>query len=212
MKTKAKKRSLASPHDDKIRPQSVQKRRRKLSIRSQSKIEICILAGGLASRMGRDKSKLRLGRKTFLTHIRNVAKNLEFPVRVIRHDLIPRCGPLGGIFTALQTTSTDAVLFLACDMPQISHTLLAQLLDRYRRDETSLFTWVDDMAGFPFLITRDALPIIEQLILEKAYSLQNLSLKTRARKFHPGSALKSELININTPDDLKELKSSRKNG
>ena len=69
--------------------------------------------------MGRDKSRLKLGRRTMLGHIRAEAKTLGLPVRVIRRDLVPRCGPLGGIFTALKTTSADGVLFLACDMPFI---------------------------------------------------------------------------------------------
>src|SRR5215213_7030364 len=93
-------------------------------------LEICILAGGLSSRMGRDKSKLRLGGKTLLSHVRKTAGTLDLPVRVVRRDLVPRCGPMGGIYTALKTTSAEAVLFLACDMPQISSALLKKLLQQ----------------------------------------------------------------------------------
>lgn len=204
MKAKAKPQVPAKPDEDEVRPQLIQKRGEP----SQSKIEICILAGGLGSRMGRDKSKLRLGRKTFLSHIRSVAQTLGFPVRVIRRDLVPRCGPLGGIFTALHTTSADAVLFLACDMPKVSSTLLGRLVKCQQRHDASVFTSKNGIDGFPFLITRSALSIVEQLIVQKNYSLQNLSLKIQAKKFRAGN---SELININTPDDLKELKSSLKN-
>ena len=54
------------------------------------KCEVFILAGGLSTRMGRDKSKLRLGRRTMLSIIREMAQQLHFPVRVIRRDLVPR--------------------------------------------------------------------------------------------------------------------------
>ncbi|MBI3255114.1 MAG: NTP transferase domain-containing protein, partial [Nitrosarchaeum sp.] len=33
---------------------------------------------------------------------------------------VPRCGPLGGILTGLRSAKTEAVLFLACDMPLIT--------------------------------------------------------------------------------------------
>jgi hypothetical protein len=65
--------------------------------------EICILAGGLSSRMGRNKAALRIGRRTLLGVVRDNARRLDLPVRVIRRDLVPRCGPLGGICPAPKT-------------------------------------------------------------------------------------------------------------
>src|SRR6266566_1093085 len=99
-----------------------------MKLQPSSSVEICILAGGLSRRMGRDKSRLRLGRRTMLGHIRGEARKLGFPVRVIRRDAVPRCGPLGGVYTALKTTRAHAVVFLACDMPFVSADLIAFLL------------------------------------------------------------------------------------
>src|SRR5262249_39630703 len=90
--------------------------------------EICILAGGSSKRMGRDKSRLRVGPTTMLGHIRKAAGATGLPVRIIRRDCIPKCGPLSGIYTALKTTRADAVLFLACDMPLISKDLIQFIL------------------------------------------------------------------------------------
>ena len=87
-------------------------------------LEVCILAGGLSSRMGRDKARLRLNGRTLLAQVRDAAQTLGCPVRVIRRDLVTRCGPLGGVFTALKTSRAEAVLFLACDMPFVSPELL----------------------------------------------------------------------------------------
>ena len=94
--------------------------------------EIVILAGGLSSRMGRDKSRIRLGRRTILGHVRAIAAQLHLPVRVLRRDALPRCGPLGGIYTALTRSRADAVLFLACDMPFVSPAFLKQMLKIFR--------------------------------------------------------------------------------
>src|ERR1700691_5640250 len=92
-------------------------------------MEICILAGGLSTRMGRDKARLRLGGKTLLRRVRDVAAQTQWPARGIRRDLVARCGPLGGVYTALQTTSADNVLFLACDMPFVTIELVERLIE-----------------------------------------------------------------------------------
>ncbi|MEP6664612.1 MAG: molybdenum cofactor guanylyltransferase [Verrucomicrobiota bacterium] len=172
---------------------------------ANSLVEICILAGGLSSRMGRDKSKLRIDGRTLLAHIQGIAKTTGFPVRVIRRDLVPRCGPLGGIYTALETTSAKSVLFLACDMPQITELLLKELIEKFRTSGRTVFTSSDEGAGFPFLIRSAALSRIERLMEQKQFSLQNLAKVLRAKKFHD-AGFKDQLRNLNTPQDWLELK------
>ena len=166
--------------------------------------EICLLAGGLSSRMGRDKARLRLGRRTLLGHVRAVARALALPVRVIRRDLVPRCGPLGGIYTALKTSEAEAVLFLACDMPFVSPTLLQTLLDNAGRAK-AVFTREAGRAGFPFLLRHTALAVVEQQLAAKEFSLQSLAKKLRARTLRPPKGA-LELFNINTPEDWREAR------
>ena len=175
-------------------------------VRSEKSLEICILAGGLSSRMGRDKSKLRLGGKPLLSHVRRIAKTLNVPVRIIRRDLVPRCGPLGGIYTALKTTSAEAVFFLACDMPQVSRVFIEKILQYSVNGCESVFTWNGDKAGFPFVLNHRALPVVEKLLVENQFSMQILAKEVPAKKFRPGRAFKSDLLNVNTPSDWVEVK------
>lgn len=163
--------------------------------------EICLLAGGLSSRMGRDKARLRLGRRTLLGHVRALARALKLPVRVIRRDLVPRCGPLGGVYTALKTSETEATLFLACDMPFVSATLLQTLVSNARRTK-AVFTRAEGRAGFPFLLRRTTLTVVERQLAAKEFSLQSLAKKLGARTLRPGKE-SPELLNINTPEDWR---------
>ena len=96
---------------------------------------VCILAGGLSQRMGRDKSRLRLGSHTLISHIRATLKDSGWPVRVLRRDVVDRCGPLGGIYTALCTTRAEVVIFLACDMPFVSVVWLQRLRRGLRKKD-----------------------------------------------------------------------------
>lgn len=166
--------------------------------------EICILAGGLSSRMGRDKARLRLRGQSLLSRVRTVAAQARWPVRVIRRDLVPRCGPLGGVCTALKTTRAEVVLFLACDMPFITAELIGKLVKLRQTRNLAVFTLGGQGPGFPFLLRRAALPRVEEQIAAGEFSLQSLAAKCRARMIRaPGGA--RSLFNVNTPADLKRM-------
>ena len=162
---------------------------------------ICVLAGGLSTRMGRNKGRLRLGQRTMLGEIRVVATTLGLPVRVIRRDLVPRCGPIGGIYTAQKTSRFEAELFLACDMPFVSAEWLAALLAVFRQKPRPLFTAVNRVAGFPLLLPQAALPVVEAQMLKRTFSLQELARALRARLIRPPRARRAEFFNVNFPAD-----------
>ena len=171
------------------------------------RFEICILAGGLSSRMGRDKSRLRLGGRTLLAHIRDTAKTVGLPHRIIRRDLVAHCGPLGGLYTALVTSRADATLFLSCDMPFVSAGLLEMLLLKAKRNEAALFVEANGLVGFPLLLfRRTALPVVESQLEKRAFSLQQLTQALRSQTIRLAARQARELFNVNTPDDLRNAR------
>ena len=171
------------------------------------RFEICILAGGLSSRMGRDKSRLRLGGRTLLAHIRATAKTVGLPHRIIRRDLVSHCGPLGGLYTALVTSRADATLFLSCDMPFVSAGLLEMLLLKAKRNEAALFVEANGLVGFPLLLFRQtALPVVESQLEKRAFSLQQLTQALRSQTIRLAARQARELFNVNTPDDLRNAR------
>lgn len=164
-------------------------------------VEICILAGGLSRRMGRDKSRLRLRGKTLLRRVRDIAEKTGLPARVIRRDLVPRCGPLGGVQTALQTTKADTVLFLACDMPFITPEMIRKIARFSSQKRGVVFTRHGPaLIGFPFLLRREHLKIVVLQLKNRRFSIQLLARRCRAKSFSPPFA-KWRLFNVNTPDD-----------
>lgn len=168
--------------------------------------EICILAGGLSRRMGRDKSRLKLGPRTMLGQIRAEAKSLGWPVRVIRRDAVPRCGPLGGIFTALKTTRADVILFLACDMPWITTTLLRVVFRRFGRTNLALFVRSQNVVGFPFALRREARTVVAGQIARKELSLHALARALKAKTLRPSLRQRAQLRNVNTPGEWERAR------
>jgi molybdopterin-guanine dinucleotide biosynthesis protein A len=157
--------------------------------------------------MGRDKAKVRLGARTLLAHARTAARRLGAPVCVVRRDLVPQCGPLGGIYTALKMCGAAAVLFLAVDMPFVSAGLLQELLRALGARRRAVFVAVKGVAGFPLVVRTAALPLVEAQVARGEFSLQALARVLRAKLVEPKSR-EGELININTREEL--AKASRR--
>jgi molybdenum cofactor guanylyltransferase len=179
---------------------------------NQHIVELCILAGGLSSRMGRDKSGLRLGSLSMLGHIRRLGKDLGMPVRVIKRDIVPRCGPLGGIYTGLHASRADQVLFIACDMPFLSAGLLKKLCEQMKPSQNALFLDHDGLAGFPLLLRREpCLPLVSQQISAGQLSLQALAKALNAKLVRPARGWKDQLQNINTPEEYEEARARIRN-
>ena len=166
---------------------------------------IIVLAGGLSTRMGRDKSSLRLGRRTLTAHLRARLAPLGWPVHVLRRDTILRCGPLGGLYTALRHprhAAVPALLFLACDMPFVTPAWLRHLRRALRPGDLGAFTVIERLAGFPLILRPDALPIIDQQIQQRQFSLQALARALRARAATPPSSQVEQFLNLNTPAEF----------
>jgi molybdopterin-guanine dinucleotide biosynthesis protein A len=169
--------------------------------------------------MGRDKSRLRLGRITMLGHIQKAARATGLRVRIIRRDFIPKCGPLSGIYTALKTAKSDTILFLACDMPLVSTELIQFILRQVgehsskksvesrlqRAVRTShsrgLFIRSRGRAGFPFILPREAIEAVACQIQTGDYSLQSLASSLRATILPLSRPWSQQLFNINTQKD-----------
>lgn len=121
----------------------------------QQAIGTYVLAGGLSSRMGRDKAMLQLGGKTLLARAVETLKSvpalrtgdceplvtivgdrtlLEGADRAIV-DRYPGCGPLGGMEAALndllRTGGDRFAFFIPVDMPFLATQLIQSLLEEW---------------------------------------------------------------------------------
>lgn len=177
-----------------------------------------VLAGGSASRMGRDKGDLvyytepqkyhtaallmHLGLDTYISQREKQKRHRKFQYIIDRYENI---GPMAGVLSAFEQQQT-AWLVVACDYPLIKTQHLDYLLSQ--RDTTKTATvFLDEANGF-FLPTvaiyeTGFFPLLRENIARKDYSFQKLlqshavkALKTQDRAFR----------SIDTPAEYNAIK------
>ncbi len=109
------------------------------------RVNAFVLAGGLSTRMGRDKAFLQIAGASLLERALKLARAATGTAQIVGpagrlrafgaviEDVYPNCGPLGGIHAALARSSTDLNLMLAVDLPFVRLEFLSFLLARARK-------------------------------------------------------------------------------
>jgi len=170
-------------------------------------VEVCILAGGLSTRMGADKARVRLGRWTLLGHVRAAAAETGWKVRVIREDLVERCGPLGGVLTGMLTSRAEVMVFLSCDMPFVTARWLKKLVRvRKASGAKAVFTEQDSLVGFPFVLMRECAEMVETQRVKGEFSLQALAKVLKVERVAVTEREAWRIMNVNTPEALEEAR------
>jgi molybdopterin-guanine dinucleotide biosynthesis protein A len=174
-----------------------------------------VLAGGKSTRMGQDKALLNWYGVTLLDHMVELLRRVADPVQVVGRDpfpdRLPGLGPLSGIATGLETSSTDANLFVAVDLPLLTEDFLKFLRVRILASVHPLLACKIGSA-FPLClgVWRPMLPEITRCLSAGQLSIRGLiegsnsenisEMDLHREGFDPGI-----FRNINTPGDYREL-------
>jgi molybdopterin-guanine dinucleotide biosynthesis protein A len=164
--------------------------------------------------MGRDKALLPWHGQTLLDHMIQLVRTVAHPVHVVGRDplpdRLPGLGPLSGIATGLEATSTDANLFVAVDLPFLSGDFLIFLKHRLLSSSHPLLACkIGSVFPLCLGIWRPMLPEVQQHLDARLLSVHGLiesvpseiisETELRREGFHPPDIFR----NINTPQDLE---------
>ncbi len=173
-----------------------------------------VLAGGRSSRMGRDKALLRHWGVPLVVRAAAAVADAAGSVTIlgdpglygrfgwpILADAEPDLGPIGGLLTALEHTRAEWNVLVACDMPDVSPTLLRELLRKTIRARGRCVAPFTE-GGFEPLCAvykRNALPEVRLAIAEGRLKMRDLLPLLDAV---PVTGLDAVCFrNVNTPDD-----------
>jgi molybdopterin-guanine dinucleotide biosynthesis protein A len=136
------------------------------------------------------------------------------PVRFIA-DLIPGCGPLGGIHAALTNARGDAVFVVACDMPYVTAGLGGLLLDLARAADLVVPQTERGYHPLCAVYTRACLAPIARRLGERRLPLKDLvadpDVRARvvtAEEMGGFGECGRLLANINTPAEYASLETT----
>ncbi|MEH6536145.1 MAG: molybdenum cofactor guanylyltransferase [Psychroserpens sp.] len=178
-----------------------------------------ILAGGKSSRMGTDKGLLLLNDKAFVQYSIDALKKLVSEIIIVSdnpnydafglkriNDITKNAGPVAGICSGLEATSTEYNLILSCDIPLITSDLLKKLIESI--DDTSEVIQIESNGKTMPLIALykkqckdkfyDFLKNDERRlrIAVKAFKSKNIVLEKENEMF---------TMNVNTQNELKAV-------
>ena len=174
-----------------------------------------ILAGGLSSRMGRDKAELEYKGESFILHQVGLARSLGIddiiisgyskPVGLTRFapDIYPLRGPLGGIHGGLLEARNDSVLVLSVDTPLVTPELLKGLLAHHKGGITVL-EHGGELEPLIGVYDRALLPRCEEMLKGENSSIRRFFMLCgyTAWAYTGDEAL---LSNCNTPEDYRRI-------
>lgn len=164
-----------------------------------------ILAGGKSSRMGTNKSFLKLGNQTIIERITELMKSIFSEVMIITNtpeeymhlnlplfeDIYKWKGPLAGIHSALTHSSTDKIFVLSCDVPLMSEKMIKFIIE-YKSDKPIKFC---EAAGY----LQPLVGVYSKEILNDAEKFLSSS-EVSDKSFHQFlKSVKAEIIN---PENL----------
>lgn len=182
-----------------------------------------ILAGGLSTRMRRDKVSLVLGDSTLLGSLVTRFSGEFGPVIVVARpgqslavgdaiavrDIFTDCGPLGGIHAGLVASPDDMNLVIACDMP-FADPAVARYLASLCGDHDIAVALLDRGPEPLFAVYRKSvLPQIEANLGTHSLKLRSLLDAVDTLYVPQGDLVEIDpllrcFVNVNTPQDWDE--------
>ncbi len=186
-------------------------------------VTAAILAGGRARRLGgRAKAILPVGDRPILARQLQALEAVTDRVIIVANqpevyrgagvpviaDLVPDRGALGGILTALAASERDRTLIVAADLPFLTASFLAHLVDTAETTGADLVIprTPDGLQPLCAVYARSLLDTIRQRVDAGNLKVVDLAGGARVHEIGPEEIAKYDpdgvlFFNVNTPDD-----------
>lgn len=183
-----------------------------------------ILAGGKSSRMGTDKGFLLLKEKPFVQYSIDALKPLVSEILIISdnpdydvfglkriNDITKNAGPVAGICSGLEASSTDYNVILSCDIPLITSDIVKKLIDGV--DETSDIIQIESHGKTMPLIAlykRHIKNTFNTFLKQDERRLRIAIKACKSKNIVLEKAFEISTMNVNTQNELKTVQDAYK--
>ena len=184
---------------------------------------VAIIAGGKSNRFGEPKAIAPLGNRRLIDYTLSIAKQLSSDIMLIYgtkawissvefqviHDLIPDCGPIGGIYTALSFCKSEWIVIIPCDMPLLTKEIYTTLLNRRQSNRPVVAKSHSGLEPLVSVWPKMSMCYLKTAIQRGDYSLYTTLCRLDAKEIYlPESQReyrKDWFLNINYKTDLEKV-------
>ncbi len=182
-------------------------------------ITAAVLTGGKSRRFGRDKVIEPLDGVMLVERVVSVLTPLFSEIILVGHyrqeidgyktvsDIIPGCGPLGGIYTALASSANSYCFVFAADMPNLNMELIRYMAGLKEKADVIIPRLSKGMEPLHAIYSNATIPVIKDLLEKKSFKISNLieQMNTEYIGYQSINAFGDPLkifSNINTLSDI----------
>ncbi|WP_298523795.1 molybdenum cofactor guanylyltransferase [uncultured Christiangramia sp.] len=189
-------------------------------------IEVFILAGGESRRMGTDKGLLNFKGTPMILHIIKLLDTLNLKTSIISRnkeylkfgkplytDIIPKKGPMGGLYTALEYSKAPMVILLACDMPSINKEGIQSLMTVAEPGKITVATDSERISPLFACYPKSVIEKVEKAILADELKMQEFVSKQPYITVDFKATENTEVLqNLNTREELQAAENTETDG
>jgi molybdopterin-guanine dinucleotide biosynthesis protein A len=135
---------------------------------------------------------------------------LHLDVTIVR-DVIPRQGPLGGIYTGLLFAQGKSVFVTACDMPFVQTAVVSRMVQLATDYDVVVPEKIEGLEPLHAIYSSRCLPHIEKMLADGTLQVINFFPAVKVYRLSSEEIgqldpLGLSFFNINTPDDMDRAK------
>ena len=184
-----------------------------------------VLVGGESRRYGRNKAlEFFQGERLIDRQVRTVGSlfsevlvitnepdlYLHLDVTIVR-DVIPRQGPLGGIYTGLLFAQGKSIFVTACDMPFVQAAVVNRMVQLATDYDVVVPEKIEGLEPLHAIYSSRCLPHIEKMLAEGTLQVINFFpavkvCRLSSKEIGQLDPLGLSFFNINTADDMDRAK------
>jgi molybdenum cofactor guanylyltransferase len=151
-----------------------------------SDITAAVLIGGKSSRFGRDKVVEPLDGVMLVEKVVSLLNPLFSEIILIGHarretagyktvpDIMPGCGPLGGIYTALVSSKNPYCFIFAADMPNLNTGLIRYMVGLKEKADIIIPRLSVGMEPLHAIYSSTAIPAVKDMLVKRNFKISNL--------------------------------------
>ncbi len=191
----------------------------------QHTLTAAVIVGGKSTRFGRNKLREELVGKQLIDYAIQLAKSIakecilihgdedDFADKGLSHysDVVPSCGPVGGVYTALFYAAQPWVATIPGDVPLLTPVIYEYLYENRQKDVPVVATSYKGLEPLVAIWPRVLVDTLEHFVHQRRLALRDILKDLQAVEIPIAEIMAdyspSLFLNVNTQDDLRQVQS-----